>query len=82
MFLFQSLRPLKVEEEIIILEKLIGGALPPAMRQVMQLSQLLRNSNDATLSALSSSLSTRQLLRIAKRLKVIIHDGANRIVGK
>ena len=70
MFLYHSLRPLKVPEEIQILESLIGVQLPPPMHLVIQLAQHLRSAQDPNLHSLASSLSTRQLLRIAKRLKV------------
>ena len=70
MFLYHTLRPLQVKEEIRILEKLICGSLPQSMKPVIDLAQRLRNANDPALNNLASSLSTRQLLRIAKRLKV------------
>lgn len=70
MFLYTSLRPMTAAEETLILEKLIGDALPPAMHRIIDLAQTLRNSADPTLNSLAASLSTRQLLRLAKRLKV------------
>lgn len=79
MFLYHTLRPLQLKEEIIILETLIRGSLPSTMHKVIDLAQRLRNSNDVTLTNLSSSLSTRQLLRIARRLKVIRSNLLNNI---
>jgi len=70
MFLYHSLRPLQVNEEVKILESLIQAELPVAMHQVIKLAQHLRSATDPNLHSLASSLSTRQLLRIAKRLKV------------
>ena len=77
MFLYHSLRPLKVEEEVKILESLIEAELPATMHLVIQLAQHLRSATEPNLHSLASSLSTRQLLRIAKRLKVnriLIHQ--------
>ena len=70
MFRYHSLRPLKVSEEVKILESLIKTELPAAMHLVIKLAQHLRSATDPNLHSLASSLSTRQLLRIAKRLKV------------
>jgi len=70
MFLYHSLRPMSAAEEIRILESLISDQLPSKMHKIVELAQRLRSSSDATLNNLSSSLSTRQLLRLAKRFKV------------
>lgn len=56
---------MRTNEEVQILEKSIDSKLPDKMRPIMKLAQELRKTDD-----FSSSLSTRQLLRIAKRLKV------------
>lgn len=37
------------------------------MHKVLEISHILRRSTDATLLSLASSLSTRQLIRIARR---------------
>ena len=70
MFLYHSLRPMTAAEEIRILESLISDQLPPKMHRIVELAQHLRSSSDATLTNLASSLSTRQLFRLAKRFKV------------
>ena len=70
MFLFHTLRPMSMAEEVAILEALVKDKLPLAMQPIMKLAQQLRTSNDPTLASLASSFSTRQLLRLAKRLKV------------
>ena len=59
-------------EESRILEKLIGDRLPTAMHRIIELAQTLRSSTDPTLNSLAASLSTRQLLRLAKRFKVCL----------
>lgn len=70
MFFFHTLRPMNMEEEVNILEALVGDKLALAMHPVLKLAQHVRQSNDPTLNSLAPSLSTRQLLRLAKRLKV------------
>lgn len=72
MFFYHTLRPMNKAEEINILEALIGDKLAMSMHPIMKLAQHLRNSSDPTLGGLASFLSTRQLLRLAKRLKVIV----------
>uniref|UniRef100_A0A0P6CK90 von Willebrand factor A domain-containing protein 8 n=1 Tax=Daphnia magna TaxID=35525 RepID=A0A0P6CK90_9CRUS len=69
MFFFHTLRPMNMEEEVNILEALVGDKLALAMHPVLKLAQHVRQSNDPTLNSLAPSLSTRQLLRLAKRLK-------------
>ncbi|KAI9565843.1 hypothetical protein GHT06_009640 [Daphnia sinensis] len=69
MFFFHTLRPMNMEEEVNILEALVGDKLVLAMHPVLKLAQHVRQSNDPTLNSLAPSLSTRQLLRLAKRLK-------------
>lgn len=86
MFFYHTLRPLSVPEEIVILEALIADKLPTPMHPIMKLAQYLRKSSDPTLGSLAPSLSTRQLLRLAKRLKVgfsldfLIMRWANRLL--
>lgn len=72
MFLYHSLRPMSVVEEVKILEALIGDHLPSTMHRIVDLAQKLRGAADPTLYGLSASLSTRQLVRLAKRLKVCL----------
>jgi len=55
--------------QVRILERLTGAALPAAMTPVVALAQQLRGSPDTQLRGLSASLSTRQLLRIGRRLQ-------------
>lgn len=61
------MRPLSYEEESHIIQKLFGS-INDKTKKVMNLAVALRNSEDPTLASLSGSFSTRQLLRIAKRL--------------
>jgi von Willebrand factor A domain-containing protein 8 len=45
-----------------------GGANEP-LHKVVEVAHHLRNSSDQTVQSLASSLSTRQLLRVARRMK-------------
>lgn len=67
MFLFQELRPLQQSEEHELLVQLCGG-VQPEMQKLLALTQLLRSSTDPLLKDLSGTLSTRQLLKLGRRL--------------
>ncbi|XP_022208693.1 von Willebrand factor A domain-containing protein 8 [Drosophila obscura] len=68
LFLYQELRPLHQSEEHELLTQLCGGQLPPQMDQLLKLAQLLRSSQDPLIQGLAGTLSTRQLLKLARRL--------------
>ncbi|KAH8356626.1 hypothetical protein KR084_004680 [Drosophila pseudotakahashii] len=68
LFLYQELRPLRQSEEQELLAQLCGGALPAGMEPLLKLAQLLRSSQDPLLQGLAGTLSTRQLLKLARRL--------------
>ena len=42
------------------------SALPAALEDILRLTHKMRASDDASLKSVSSSLSTRQLLRVAR----------------
>ncbi|XP_041978858.1 von Willebrand factor A domain-containing protein 8 [Aricia agestis] len=67
LFVFHEMRNLSKDEEIFIIESLYGNISKP-MHSIINLADQLRKSDDSTLKNLSSSLSTRQLLRIASRM--------------
>ncbi|KFB42502.1 AGAP000545-PA-like protein [Anopheles sinensis] len=68
LFLFHEVRGLSEAEERRVLDALYGP-LDATMEQVLRLAQHLRASSDDVQQALAANLSTRQLLRIARRLK-------------
>ncbi|XP_016937195.2 von Willebrand factor A domain-containing protein 8 [Drosophila suzukii] len=68
LFLYQELRPLRQSEEQELLAQLCGGELPSGMESLLKLAQLLRSSQDPLLQGLAGTLSTRQLLKLARRL--------------
>ncbi|XP_039499673.1 von Willebrand factor A domain-containing protein 8 [Drosophila santomea] len=68
LFLYQELRPLRQSEEDELLGQLCGGDLPAGMEPLLKLAQLLRSSQEPLLQGLAGTLSTRQLLKLARRL--------------
>ncbi|KNC26477.1 hypothetical protein FF38_08605 [Lucilia cuprina] len=67
LFLYLEVRPLQQSEEFEIMKKLYGN-IDDSIHKVIQLSHILRDSSDTALQNLSGTLSTRQLLKIARRM--------------
>ncbi|ETN61020.1 hypothetical protein AND_007335 [Anopheles darlingi] len=68
LFLFHEVRGLSEREERTLLDTL-HGPLDGTMEQIVNLAHRLRSSADPVMRTLSANLSTRQLLRIARRLR-------------
>ncbi|XP_025954961.2 von Willebrand factor A domain-containing protein 8 isoform X3 [Dromaius novaehollandiae] len=68
LFLFHNVQSLSKNEEIQIIKETIPNVPRVAVEQLLSLTHKLRETNDATAQSLASSLSTRQLLRICRRL--------------
>ncbi|XP_044761445.1 von Willebrand factor A domain-containing protein 8 [Coccinella septempunctata] len=68
LFLFHELRTLSKQEEMNIIVSQFGPISRP-LHQIIDLAHTLRNSTDPTLKNLAGHLSTRQLMRIAARMK-------------
>ncbi|XP_075977606.1 von Willebrand factor A domain-containing protein c12.2 [Anticarsia gemmatalis] len=75
LFIFHEMRNLSKTEEIFIINTLYGDISDP-LHSIINLADELRKSEDSTLKNLSSSLSTRQLLRIASRMSKYPTDSA------
>ena len=75
MFLFHTMRPLSMAEERTVLRSrrvnnsAESALLPAALEDILRLTHKLRAADDASLKSVSSSLSTRQLLRIARLVR-------------
>ena len=52
------------------------------MKAILNLTHQLRDSKDGSLTSIASSLSTRQLLRISKRLKLFPEEDAYHAIHK
>ncbi|XP_061485897.1 von Willebrand factor A domain-containing protein 8 isoform X2 [Rhineura floridana] len=68
MFHFHYIKPLKKSEEVNVIKEMVPNVPSAAVEQLLKLTHKLRETNDPTAQSLASSLSTRQLLRICRRL--------------
>ncbi|KAI1297032.1 von Willebrand factor A domain-containing protein 8 [Mortierella claussenii] len=83
MFQFVTVRPLSLQEETQLLETLSPGVSPESLALLLKFANHLRNSPDETIKTLSSAMSTRQLIRICRRLAVFpdesLHDAVHKV---
>ncbi|XP_071949792.1 von Willebrand factor A domain-containing protein 8-like [Antedon mediterranea] len=82
MFLFHQVKPLSFKEEMTVLHGIVPGFHEASLEQLLNFSHRLRNATDPTLQSLSSSLSTRNLVRIARRLSTHPNDCLHYAVNK
>ncbi|XP_050525858.1 von Willebrand factor A domain-containing protein 8 [Daktulosphaira vitifoliae] len=81
LFLFHEIRPLSAIEELSVIQNLYPNSVK-SMKSLVSVAENLRKSSDAYLNSLAFSLSTRQLLRIAKRLEKYSDSDFFSIVNK
>ncbi len=83
-FLFHALRPMSLAEEQAVVQTAFGSVQPPPQLQaLLAFAQTLRGvdaETDTALAPLAKHLSTRQLLRIARRLAQ--HPGEAEDLGR
>ncbi|XP_069495477.1 von Willebrand factor A domain-containing protein 8 [Ambystoma mexicanum] len=82
MFLFHTVKPLTMHEEIQIIQGMIPNVPKDAAEQLLTLTHKLRETKDPTAQSLASSLSTRQLLRICRRLSHYPNESLHHAVNK
>ncbi|XP_031417095.1 von Willebrand factor A domain-containing protein 8 isoform X2 [Clupea harengus] len=82
MFLFHTVNQLGKAEEAAIIQGMIPHVPKAAVDQLLQLSHSLRQTNDPTAQSLASSLSTRQLLRICRRISQYPEESIAHAVNK
>ncbi|NXH22609.1 VWA8 protein, partial [Bucco capensis] len=82
LFLFHNVRSLSKSEEIEVIKKMIPSVPSVAVEQLLSLTHRLRETNDTTAQSLASSLSTRQLLRICRRLSHHPEESLSHAVNK
>ncbi|TRY92386.1 hypothetical protein DNTS_024700 [Danionella cerebrum] len=82
MFLFHTIKPLAKAEETEVLQGLIPNVPKEAVDRLQHLTHSLRKSNDPTAQSLASSLSTRQLLRVCRRLALYPQESVAHAVNK
>uniref|UniRef100_A0A182N1A7 von Willebrand factor A domain-containing protein 8 n=1 Tax=Anopheles dirus TaxID=7168 RepID=A0A182N1A7_9DIPT len=74
LFLFHEVRGLSEPEERDVLDALYGP-IGDTMQQILRLAHHLRTSGDPVQQSLAANLSTRRLLRIARRLQRYGEEG-------
>ncbi|KAG0296119.1 von Willebrand factor A domain-containing protein 8 [Linnemannia gamsii] len=82
MFQFVTVRPLSLLEETQLLQTVSPGVLPESLDLLLKFANHLRNSPDETIKTLSSAMSTRQLIRICRRLAVFPDESLHEAVHK
>ena len=90
MFFFHNMRPLNQAEELSVLNHASSNISSTTKRSeasrtlndILHMTHILRSSPDSSLVSIANSLSTRQLLRISKRLQRFPHESAYHAVQK
>ncbi|XP_013780958.2 von Willebrand factor A domain-containing protein 8-like isoform X1 [Limulus polyphemus] len=81
MFLFHQMRALTMAEEKEVIEILVG-ATSLHMHDILKFVENLRASEDPMVQSLALSLSTRQLLRIARRFRYFPQQSCREAIDK
>uniref|UniRef100_F6QXZ7 von Willebrand factor A domain-containing protein 8 n=1 Tax=Ciona intestinalis TaxID=7719 RepID=F6QXZ7_CIOIN len=74
LFLYHHMEPLSINNEMEIIQKLVPDVSLTEIKGLLKLCQKLRSAKDANSVSLAASLSTRQLVRISKRLAASHHN--------
>ncbi|XP_037343972.2 von Willebrand factor A domain-containing protein 8 [Pungitius pungitius] len=82
MFLYHAVPPMAIAEEMDLIQGLTRDVPKEAAEQLLHLTHTLRKTNDPTAQSLASSLSTRQLLRICRRLSRYPEESIAHAVNK
>ncbi|KAB5577077.1 hypothetical protein PHYPO_G00205820 [Pangasianodon hypophthalmus] len=82
MFFFHAVKPLAKVEEAAVIHGMTPNVPKEAVEQLLHLTHSLRSTNDPTAQSLASSLSTRQLLRICRRLSQYPEESIAHAVNK
>ena len=82
MFVFHDMRPLSQSEETQVVTSVAGGQCGQTMADIMTVTHKLRSSEDASLRSVATNLSTRQLLRLARRLNMYPDESAYTLINK
>ena len=82
MFLFVFVRPLDSTEEMSVLTSLFSRVHSASLLKLTMLANRMRSDKDETIQSLGSCLSTRQLLRIGRRLSLFPNENVRSIIFK
>jgi len=82
MFQFHYIRPLSGREEGEVLRALAPGVQEAKLTQLLDFAARLRGDMDDIVQALSNSLSTRQLIRICRRINLYPKESVHSAIHK
>ncbi|CAG8551920.1 10698_t:CDS:10 [Diversispora eburnea] len=82
MFQFLVVRPLNNQEEAQVLKTLSPGIDSENLSLLLRFAHLLRNDTDETIKSISNALSTRQLIRICRRLTLFPRESLYETIHK
>ncbi|XP_058132611.1 von Willebrand factor A domain-containing protein 8 [Dasypus novemcinctus] len=82
MFFFHCMKPLVKSEEIQVIKDMVPNVPQKALEKLLSFTHKLRETQDPTAQSLAASLSTRQLLRISRRLSQYPNENLHGAVNK
>jgi len=82
MFFFHYMKPLVKTEEIQVIKEMVPNIPQEALDRLLSFTHQLRETQDPTAQSLAASLSTRQLLRISRRLSQYPNENLHSAVMK
>ncbi|XP_075419136.1 von Willebrand factor A domain-containing protein 8 [Tenrec ecaudatus] len=82
MFFFHHMKPLVKSEEIQVIKEMVPNVPQEALDKLLSFTHKLRETQDPTAQSLAASLSTRQLLRISRRLSLYPSESLHSAVQK
>ncbi|XP_023555905.1 von Willebrand factor A domain-containing protein 8 [Octodon degus] len=82
MFFFHYMKPLVKSEEIQVIKEMVPNTPQEALQKLLSFTHKLRETQDPTAQSLAASLSTRQLLRISRRLSQYPNENLHGAVTK
>nr|XP_056718077.1 von Willebrand factor A domain-containing protein 8 [Euleptes europaea] len=82
LFLFHYTKPLSKSEEMKVINEKVPNVPGAAVEQLLKLTHKLRETQDPRAQSLASSLSTRQLLRICRRLSCYPDESLSHAINK
>ncbi|XP_057642158.1 von Willebrand factor A domain-containing protein 8 isoform X2 [Chionomys nivalis] len=82
MFFFHHMKPLVKSEEMEVIKEMVPNVPQDALEKLLSVTHKLRETQDPTAQSLAASLSTRQLLRIARRLSQYPNENLHDAITK
>ncbi|XP_023587391.1 von Willebrand factor A domain-containing protein 8 isoform X3 [Trichechus manatus latirostris] len=82
MFFFHYMKPLVKGEEIQVIKEMVPNIPQEALDKLLSFTHKLRETQDPMAQSLAASLSTRQLLRISRRLSLYPNENLHSAVTK